>query len=143
MHFPPGTQTSMKFDEEGEEEATFVPRYLVTRSLPAGAHDAASPPAVATHACSTADEATSTPLSSQTQTRNRDLEPKGALQRERDLCLNTSDYVYEHWFTRQPCEILLIDHKYSRTSLFRTRLVRNPRYFEVEWIPLRLTVTWC
>ena len=33
--------------------------------------------------------------------------------------------------------------KTSRTSLFRTRLIRNPRYFEVKLIPLRLTVTWC
>ena len=32
---------------------------------------------------------------------------------------------------------------HSWTSLFRTRLIRNPRYFEVKLNPVRLIVTWC
>ena len=34
-------------------------------------------------------------------------------------------------------------YRYSRTSLFRTRLIRNPRNFEVKLIPFHLTVAWC
>ena len=31
----------------------------------------------------------------------------------------------------------------SNLAIFRTWLIRNPPYFEVKLIPLRLTVTWC
>ena len=37
----------------------------------------------------------------------------------------------------------MVQLAYSRTSLFQTRLIRNPRCFEAKLIPLRLTVTWC
>ena len=33
--------------------------------------------------------------------------------------------------------------KYSQTSLFRTWTIRNFLYFEVELIPLHLTISWC
>ena len=33
--------------------------------------------------------------------------------------------------------------KYNWTSLFWTRLIRNPRYFEVKLNPIHLTITWC
>ena len=52
------------------------------------------------------------------------------------LSLPSSKSTFSQPF-KEKCKFL------SWTTLFRTRVIQNPRYFKVKLIPLHLTVTWC
>lgn len=74
-----GTQTIRQDDENLEpiDRHIFLPRHLpITRNSSDEVREVSVSTEIATAGASTADMPTSTPLSAETQTRNRDLEPK-------------------------------------------------------------------
>ena len=77
----PGTQTAKQTDDDDdqvERQIILPPRLTpIVRDSSEKVKEVSVSTVTATQGASTADIPTSTPLSAETQTRNRDLEPKG------------------------------------------------------------------
>ena len=80
MSLFPGTQTAKQTDDDDQVERQIIlpPRLTpIVRDSSEEVKEVSVSTVTATQGASTADIPTSTPLSAETQTRNRDLEPKG------------------------------------------------------------------